>query len=355
MDGQYLVYFFHGMTTFFFTYNTYLFLKIKERTRLQTLLCVIFIFWTLSTLLDFFFYTELSKDKQLSTIVKMIDTIVVPLCSFFVLELVSPKWFNHRKAIYTLLPFVAMIVTYIFYPTQWYYAAFLVYTSIFSIIILVVIGFASTRYNKYILKNYSYNENMDVRWIFIISILLFVILVIWIITSYEITWLGNSFYYFSSTILWLVIVNKTNKHADIFIPNNLDFYKLLKVDIEETQEKSILIDDSFHFDELLKDAFEQKQLYLNPKLTINDVARSIGTNRTYLSSYLNNELKTTFYDFINSIRIERKAKQLLKEKNINLTIDEIAQQSGFNSVSTFRRAFIKNTGKTPNDFRKTDF
>lgn len=355
MNEEYLVYFFHGMTMFFFAYNTYLFLKIKERTRLQTLLCVIFIFWTLSTLLDFFFYTESSKDEKLSTIVKMIDTIVVPLCSFFVLELVSPKWFNHRKAIYTLLPFVAMTIIYVFFPTQWYYAAFLSYTSIFSIMILVIVGFAATRYNKYILKNYSYNENMNVRWILVITILLFIILIIWIITSYEITWLGNSFYYFSSTILWLVIVNKTNKHTNIFIPNNLDFCKLLKVDIEETQEKSILIDDSIHFDELLKEAFEQKQLYLNPKLTINDVAHTIGTNRTYLSSYLNNELKTTFYDFINSIRIEKKAKQLLKERSINLTIDEVAQKSGFNSVSTFRRAFIKHTGKTPNDFRKTNF
>jgi len=355
MNGQYLVYFFHGAATFFFSYNTYLLLKIKERTRLQTLLCTIFIFWTLSTLLDFFFYTELVKNEQLSTIILMIDTLLVPICSFFVLELVSPKWFNYKKAIYILLPFMAMTVTYIFYPTQWYYAAFLIYTIIFSIIILLVVGFAATRYNKYILKNYSYNENMNVKWIFLISILLFIILMFWTVTSYSITWLGDCVYYISSVILWIIIMDKTNKHTNVFITNNLAINRLLKVDIEECSEKQMLIEESFHFEELLKEAFEQKQLHLNPKLTINDVARSIGTNRTYLSSYLNNELKITFYDFINSIRIERKAKQLLKEKNINLTIDEIAQQSGFNSLSTFRRAFIKHTGKTPNDFRKTNF
>ena len=58
--------------------------------------------------------------------------------------------------------------------------------------------------------------------------------------------------------------------------------------------------------------------------------------------------------FVNSMRIEMKAKQLLKEKVRNFTIEEIAQESGFNSVSTFHRAFLKYTGKTPNDFRKSN-
>lgn len=353
MSGQYLVYFFHGMTTFFFTYNTYLLLKIKGRTRLQTLLSVIFIFWTLSTILDFFFYTELSKNVQLSTIIRMIDTMVVPVCSFFVFELVSPKWFTHKKGINILFPFILIALVYVFFPTKWYYAAFLIYTMLFSIILLLIVGFATTRYNKYILKNYSYNENIDIKWIFIVSILLFIILIIWGVTSYHITTFGNCFYYISSTLLWLMIINKTNKHVNILIPNNLNVSHLLKVNIEEESKGPISIDDSFNFDEQLKIVFEEKQLYLNSKLTITDVAREIGTNRTYLSSYLNNELKMTFYDFVNSMRIEMKAKLLLKEKVRNLTIEEIAQESGFNSVSTFHRAFLKHTGKTPNDFRRT--
>lgn len=351
MSGQYLVYFFHGMTTFFFTYNSYLLLKIKERTRLQTLLCVIFIFWTLSTILDFFFYTEFSKNEELSTLIRMFDTMIVPICGFFVLELVSPKWFTHKKGINILFPFILIALVYIIYPTKWYYAAFLIYTILFSISFLVIIAFATTRYNKYILKNYSYNENIDIKWILIVSILLFMILIIWVVTSYNVTSFGNCFYYIFSTILWMVIIHRTNKHVNIFVPNNLEINHLLNLDIEEDKEQ-IEIDDSSNFGNQVKTVFEQKQLYLNSKLTINDVARAIGTNRTYLSSYLNNELNMTFYDFVNSMRIEMKAKQLLKEKVRNLTIEEIAQESGFNSVSTFHRAFLKHTGKTPNDFRK---
>jgi AraC-like DNA-binding protein len=151
----------------------------------------------------------------------------------------------------------------------------------------------------------------------------------------------------------MVIIHRTNKHVNIFIPNNLEINHLLNLNIDEDSKEPIRIDDSSDFGNQLKTVFEQKQLYLNSKLTITDAARAIGTNRTYLSSYLNNELKMTFYDFVNSMRIEMIAKQLLKEKVRNFTIEEIAQESGFNSVSTFHRAFLKYTGKTPNDFRKT--
>lgn len=98
---------------------------------------------------------------------------------------------------------------------------------------------------------------------------------------------------------------------------------------------------------------EEQQLYLNPKLTISDVTNAIGTNRTYLSSYFNNKLNITFYDYINNLRIEKTGKQLLATYPYTMNIDEIAERSGFNSTSTFRRAFFKNTGMTPLQYRKS--
>lgn len=98
---------------------------------------------------------------------------------------------------------------------------------------------------------------------------------------------------------------------------------------------------------------EEQQLYLNPKLTIGDVANAIGTNRTYLSSYFNHQLNTTFYDYINNLRIEKASKKLLSVYPYTMNIDEIAECSGFNSTSTFRRAFLKNTGMTPLQYRKS--
>ena len=67
------------------------------------------------------------------------------------------------------------------------------------------------------------------------------------------------------------------------------------------------------------------------------MALAAGTNRTYLSRYFNRQNGQTFYDYVNSYRIQY-AENLLKSTNFPLP--EIAIKSGFNSISTFRRVFF---------------
>ena len=45
--------------------------------------------------------------------------------------------------------------------------------------------------------------------------------------------------------------------------------------------------------------FVEEKLYLNPQLKLSDVARQVGTNRTYLSRFFNQEKQMTFYDYVN--------------------------------------------------------
>ena len=106
------------------------------------------------------------------------------------------------------------------------------------------------------------------------------------------------------------------------------------------------------FDEKLRVLFEEKQLYLNPSLTLSDLAKQMNTNRSYISSYINVQLDTTFYDFVNSYRL-RHAAQLLTS-NHEMTIADVAEQSGFNSLSTFRRSFSKHYGCTPIVYRNNN-
>jgi AraC-like DNA-binding protein len=123
--------------------------------------------------------------------------------------------------------------------------------------------------------------------------------------------------------------------------------------IEEVVEEAPNAEEqAFHFKKQLNKVMEDGMIYRNPRLTINDVANAVGTNRTYLSAYLNSVLHTTFYDYINGYRIEYISKKLLEEEAPGKTIEEIAELSGFNSTTTFRRAFQKKTGMTPMTFRR---
>jgi len=101
----------------------------------------------------------------------------------------------------------------------------------------------------------------------------------------------------------------------------------------------------------LRTIMEEEKIYLNPALQLEDIARRLNTNRTYLSEYFNNVLGHTFYDYINSMRIEKKSIPLMEE-HPEYTLEYIARQSGFNSLATFRRAFTKYTGMQPRRYRQ---
>lgn len=96
---------------------------------------------------------------------------------------------------------------------------------------------------------------------------------------------------------------------------------------------------------------ESQQLFRQKGLLITDVARLTGSNRTYISNYLNKELNTSFSDFINSYRVEY-AKSLLTSKDPAYSILEIFEMSGFTNEVSFYRIFKKHTGVTPKQWNK---
>ena len=96
---------------------------------------------------------------------------------------------------------------------------------------------------------------------------------------------------------------------------------------------------------------EQKP-YLNPELTINDLAALVKCNRHHLSQMLNENLHQSFYDYINNCRVEEAKQLLLDPAREDHKIASIAYDAGFNSLSTFNDVFRKKTGTTPSLFRK---
>ena len=106
---------------------------------------------------------------------------------------------------------------------------------------------------------------------------------------------------------------------------------------------------NYGFEERFHKAFANKKVYLNPKLNIMELAMAVGTNRTYISNYINQQLHTTFYEYVNKWRVKR-AKDLLS--STSLPLEDVSTQSGFNSLSSFHRYFTKSVGMTPQAFRK---
>lgn len=122
---------------------------------------------------------------------------------------------------------------------------------------------------------------------------------------------------------------------------------------EETDEQPFYMQDqvSFYGDKArqLNELMESKQLYLQPDLSVATLSIELGTNRTYMSNLINQYLHTTFTNYVNDFRV-RYAKNLLLTTDD--TIEEIFQASGFQSRTTFWRAFAQVEGCTPKEFRR---
>jgi AraC-like DNA-binding protein len=101
----------------------------------------------------------------------------------------------------------------------------------------------------------------------------------------------------------------------------------------------------------LETYFNSEKPFLNPELTISDVASNLNVSAKYLSQVINEHKGKNFYDFINSYRIEEAKKQLTQIADLKKTVLEVLYESGFNSKSAFNSAFKKQTGFTPTQFR----
>lgn len=100
--------------------------------------------------------------------------------------------------------------------------------------------------------------------------------------------------------------------------------------------------------EALREECESKLLFCNPDLTLADLALAIGTNRTYLGEWFTKN-DTTFYQYINTLRIRHAASLLLSTDH---TIKQIQVDSGFSSRTTFSKYFADYHGCSPTIFRQ---
>jgi len=123
---------------------------------------------------------------------------------------------------------------------------------------------------------------------------------------------------------------------------------------EKKNSEQLNENDKEYNEELLKlkKYMIEEKPFLNPALTIQDVAAALQIPVRDLSLLINHKLEQHFYDFVNTYRIENAMNILKDSTKSKLTILEILYDVGFNSKSSFNTAFKKHTGNTPTAYRK---
>ena len=86
------------------------------------------------------------------------------------------------------------------------------------------------------------------------------------------------------------------------------------------------------------------------EISLKTIAETYGYEYHYLSRQFHKNFHMNFKQFLNMYRIDFACDQLIHtEKNIT----DIALSSGFQTMRTFNRAFLEQTGITPSEFRRS--
>lgn len=237
----------------------------------------------------------------------------------------------------------------------------------FILLVLVQISFYTfkvvniLRFHKaWMEKDASHLPYVDIRWLtyIFISLLLFMVInilfnliandhkvsmllgysILMIITGALIGYLGMKQENLYEHIMKLSYINSKGLHKHL----NRVKERYVKVTNEEKSE--VL--------EALKKLMESKKLYLNSKLTIDELADQLNVNKRIISIVVNDEMGANIYGFINDYRI-REFKKIISDPDMAyLSMEGIAEKVGFTSKSSFNASFKKATGKTPSQYRQ---
>jgi len=212
---------------------------------------------------------------------------------------------------------------------------------------------------KNILNQFSYSEKINLKWL---RILIYGIGLIWVFVI-----LGNDKLLFSTVVFYVIFIGYFGiNQVGIFtkkvtiIENDIIISKAIEPSfnnkiIEENKPNKYLKsglnqEAATEIHELLKTTMDREQLYINPELTLLELAQTLKVHPNNLSQVINTFEGKNFYDYVNSKRVELFLKLVVIPDNKKYTILSLAYECGFNSKSSFNKYFKKMINLTPTEY-----
>lgn len=344
------------------------------------------------------YYSSRLEEQYASSI----DLLTLPMYAIVLVEACRPLWMNWSRAFCFYIPFVVLMVAFWVYPVPLAYYSMHFAAILYAVFIVCWALRELPRFERALKEEYSYAEYINLHWLRGVILLFFCLLMLWVYDSMASGVRYDNIFLFNSLVMWIaacfcfyrqsVVINAVKSYfvepSEDNAETNLDaaendldkataHLEAAEADrnaphahtqpenVAETvaepqpvaeqpvepEPEELKLQQEAAFAERMYLLFEKEHVYLNPRLRLSELATLLGTNRTYLSQYFNQNCESTFYDFVNDYRIHH-AKLLLHSTDD--TLETIAMNSGFNSLSTFRRAFVQREGMSPIEFRASN-
>ena len=215
------------------------------------------------------------------------------------------------------------------------------------------------KYKKKVAEKFSDYKRTNLAWLYSTIVFFTVLMSISMLNG----WLGLTpfaqYYYIAFTIIIFAmlifvirVVLGTMRNPDFFgmeeekpsAEFQLPTAKYAGSGLVDSEKQRILQEILQHM--------ENKKPWLEPELTVDQLATALNIRPKILSQVINETLHQNFFDFINRYRIEEAKRLLNNPPDKKITVLEVLYQVGFNSKSSFNTLFKKHTGLTPSEFKK---
>lgn len=214
-------------------------------------------------------------------------------------------------------------------------------------------------YRKISIHEVSFADDIAFKWIqnFAVAFSLILVLrILFFILNPEWGEFGSKYWYYLCFSILLLYISIAGYSNTIRVTLELDSSFMVKSEplqndeseeIKNELEETVLLQE---WKDKIIQLFEEEHIYKNPNLTLTNLANLLNTNRNMISKTINQEFEMNFNDFVNEKRAEAVIERLKKGEHTATTLLGIALDCGFNSKTTFNRAFKKYTSTTPGQF-----
>ncbi|MBX7240105.1 MAG: helix-turn-helix domain-containing protein [Bacteroidia bacterium] len=305
------------------------------------------------------------------------ELAIPPVIYFFLLSLTNVSYRFERKNLIYFLPYCIYVIYHLLigiqgnpFAKEWWHSKDVYINPVFDLILLIMqiyLLIKSVRlyltYRKWVEARYADLEKVSFTWFRnYLYVLTVVVTVQWIfrITDYFLDYNYAEMWWIYLTNTFFTYYLSISGYSQGFIPN-LVFPRepvpgdeiMEKISFEEgtAPAKALLNNEELEAWKLkVEKLIEKEAFYLNPDISLPDLAEKMNTNTSVLSYVINKGFNKNFNDFINELRVNLCIQKMKNPAFSHYTLLGIAFSCGFNSKTTFNRAFKKTTGKNPKEY-----
>lgn len=379
-----LIFFFHGIV-----FSTLLLVKGLQTENKSNLLLSLFILLSAFYIAPFMFgyagWYSKQHYRDFLFYVPFQQLFLLPPVLYFYIKTLLDKSFQFSTkdyihflpaTIYLIYSFIIFIVDKVILNEYYFYSDgkdkdFSFWYQVAGLFSLAFYLSRSLRtYNSYRIMTYnsvSFAESVMFKWAkrFLTAFLMLIIIrILFFMINPEWDEFGKKFWYyvsFSVLFYYVSISGYTNSilsatsFKDSTINPNADL-KLEADNISETEfinntkEEKNKVQDLDMWKEKIETLMCNDKMYENPQLVISDISSKLGTHSKKVSQVINQGFNMNFNDFINHYRITYFLQKIQGGEHNIQTFLSIAFECGFNSKSTFNRAFKRATSLNPKEY-----